>query len=411
MVLVPIAILDFMADRIEFPERVRRTVAGRSGYRCSFPDCGRGTIGPGPGSEVTTSGVCAHIFSAAPRGPRGQGGLSPEDLQSIQNAIWLCDLHADLVDKNRGDRYPPEMLLSFKDLHEARVVHDQGGLSPQFFWVQEVRLHGGPVFAAGTALRLGKVTVVIGDNESGKSVLCRWVAGLSDVRLLESWDVRPSTEGPDVSVVCFTPSGRQNQRANIPATGHVDYSVDEKPVPIIASPVRSIYLRSESPPLDRQCAEDDLVTIAKGLGLTPGLVYNLIQTVNDDGDGMVRNLRVDEDGGRHRLYADVQGTIPGLPFGGLSYSEQVVVMIRFAAAYANTVATAAPTILMLDGGVCSLDSRRLKEMTEFLLRTEHRFQSLVVLPTGRTWPKPWLGWEFARLIGTATGVRVEQSAE
>ena len=122
-----------MAQRIEFSRKVRRTVAARSGFRCSFPDCRRVTIGPGPGTEVTTTGVASHIFSAAPGGPRGQGGLSKEDLSSLLNAIWLCATHADVVDKNRGAQYPPSLLLSFKDAHEARIVREQGGQGEQFF--------------------------------------------------------------------------------------------------------------------------------------------------------------------------------------------------------------------------------------------------------------------------------------
>ena len=402
---------DRMAERIEFPEVVRRTVAGRSGYRCSFPDCGRGTIGPGPGTEITTSGVCAHIFSAAPGGPRGQGGLSREDLQSIQNAIWVCSLHGDLIDKNKGLRYPAEVLLSFKDLHEARVAHDQGGVGSQFFWIQEVRLHSSPIFTDGTTLRLGKVTLVIGNNDSGKSALCRWLAGFNDSQLLESWTVLPSTYGPDVSVVSFTPSGRQEQRATVRATGRVDYSVDAMTVPFIPAPIRSLYLRPYFPSPYQQDPRDDIGDVAERLGLSPGVVQNLIACVNHNDDGAVRNLRVDEEDGSRRLYADVQGTQPGLPFGFLSHSEQVAVLVRLAAAYANTVGSAAATILLLDGGVFSLDTAHLQAMTEFLLDREQRFQSLVVLPTGRPWPRPWLGWEFLRLVGTGKGVRVEQSPE
>jgi hypothetical protein len=332
-------------------------------------------------------------------------------LQSIQNAIWVCSLHGDLIDNNKGARYPPEVLLSFKDLNEARVAHDQGGLGPQFFWVQEVRLHSSPVFAHDTTLRLGKVTLVIGKNESGKTLLCKWLAGFSDSRLLESLTVRPGTEGPDVSVICFTPLGRQEQRAKVPTTGHVDYFVDDRPVPLIPAPIRSLYLRPYWQAPEGPDPPDDLVVVAERLGVSPGIVQNLVASVSHSRDAAVRNLRVEEEDGRRRLYADVEGTLPGLRFGSLSHSEQVVVLVRLAAAYGNTVGSVAATILLLDGGVSSLDTDRLRAMAEFLLDKEQRFQSLIVLPTGRTWPRPWLGWEFVRLVGTTTGVQVTQSSE
>jgi len=321
----------------------------------------------------------------------------------------VCSLHADLIDKNKGARYPPEVLLSFKDLQEARIAHDQGGFGPQFFWIQEVRLRAGPIFVHGTTLRLGKVTLVIGDNESGKSVLCKWLAGFSDSTFLESWVVLPDTAGPDISVVCFTPTGRHEQRARVRATGYVDYSVDDQAVPIIPSPLRSLYLRSYWSSPDRRDSEDDVGVIAERLGLTPGTVQNLVASAIED--GAVRNLRVEEKDGSRRLFVDVQGTLPGLSFQRLSHTEQVAVVLRLAAAYGNTVGTSAATILLLDGGVVSLDASRLQAAAQFLLSPKQRFQSLIVLPRDLNWPRPWLGWEFVRLTRGGMGVRVEQGAE
>lgn len=52
--------------RIEYPQRVRRRVVERNGYRCSFPQCAKPTIGPAEsaGDSVST-GVACHIYSAA----------------------------------------------------------------------------------------------------------------------------------------------------------------------------------------------------------------------------------------------------------------------------------------------------------------------------------------------------------
>ena len=101
----------------DFSAKTKRVVAGRVGYRCSIPSCGRVTIGPNSlPRRVANTGRAAHIFSAAERGPRGHGGLTAEQLRSESNAIWLCAEHADLVDKNRGESYPPALLLSYKHL-------------------------------------------------------------------------------------------------------------------------------------------------------------------------------------------------------------------------------------------------------------------------------------------------------
>src|SRR5438046_8944063 len=77
--------------RSEFSARTKRIIAGRAGYECSFPGCGRVTIGPGAKSDqIESTGVAAHIFPASPAGPRKVGTLDPANRKSPENGIWLC---------------------------------------------------------------------------------------------------------------------------------------------------------------------------------------------------------------------------------------------------------------------------------------------------------------------------------
>lgn len=95
--------------RHDFSAPVRRQIAERAGYQCSVPGCNRRTTGIGAnGQYVSYSGYAAHIYSAASNGPRGQGGLTPEELHSTDNGIWLCGRHAKLVDIHTRGR-PPEL--------------------------------------------------------------------------------------------------------------------------------------------------------------------------------------------------------------------------------------------------------------------------------------------------------------
>ncbi len=94
-------------------------VAERAGLQCSYPNCDRRTLGTGAkNDETSNSGTAAHIYSAAVGGPRGQGILSEEELKHSDNAIWLCRDHSTLIDNNRGDRFPPQLLLSYKQMHQ-----------------------------------------------------------------------------------------------------------------------------------------------------------------------------------------------------------------------------------------------------------------------------------------------------
>ena len=71
--------------RIEFLQRVKKRVAERNGYRCSFPQCDKPTIGPAQTADdsVSTGDAC-HIYSAAKGGPRGQGNLRSDQLADIR---------------------------------------------------------------------------------------------------------------------------------------------------------------------------------------------------------------------------------------------------------------------------------------------------------------------------------------
>jgi len=72
-------------NRDDFTERTKRLVAGRVGYRCSFPDCPNVTIGPSMENtkKVSKIGVAAHICAAAPGGPRFDARTSKKEPSPI----------------------------------------------------------------------------------------------------------------------------------------------------------------------------------------------------------------------------------------------------------------------------------------------------------------------------------------
>jgi len=111
-----------MSSRDEFRERTKHAVALRAGYLCSFDGCGRPTVGPSEESteSVTLIGKAAHISAAASgRGSRRyRSEMTIEQRKHIDNAIWLCADHADLIDRDEV-KYTIEALQEMKRLHEA----------------------------------------------------------------------------------------------------------------------------------------------------------------------------------------------------------------------------------------------------------------------------------------------------
>ncbi len=101
--------------RYEFPSKVKRVLAQRVGYKCSCPTCGLTTIGPDDGNGVAVLGEAAHIVGAinSKLSPRSNPLMSPKDIVSLENGIWLCRNHHKLVDSKESE-YSVELLKEWK---------------------------------------------------------------------------------------------------------------------------------------------------------------------------------------------------------------------------------------------------------------------------------------------------------
>ena len=107
-----------MSARDDFSKPVRDLLARRVGYRCSNPNCRVLTAGPGDNSDGTVDvGVAAHITGAAKGGQRYDSHLTKEERASAENGIWLCQIHAKLVD-DAPERFTVELLREWKRLSE-----------------------------------------------------------------------------------------------------------------------------------------------------------------------------------------------------------------------------------------------------------------------------------------------------
>lgn len=117
------------ANRDEFSAAVKRRLAERVGYTCSFPGCGAATIGPSENhpEKVANVGIAAHIVGAGTgsKSPRYDPDLGPEQRKSIENGIWMCSTHGKLIDSDEG-RFPVEVLRSWKKLAEAHALRILG---------------------------------------------------------------------------------------------------------------------------------------------------------------------------------------------------------------------------------------------------------------------------------------------
>jgi hypothetical protein len=108
-------------SRLDFSEPDKKLLAERVGYHCSNPTCFVSTIGPSINpNEKEYIGVAAHIYPAADNGPRANPAITEEERINIEkNGIHLCSKCSNIIDKNRGRGYPPEILHQWKRNAEA----------------------------------------------------------------------------------------------------------------------------------------------------------------------------------------------------------------------------------------------------------------------------------------------------
>jgi hypothetical protein len=110
--------------RDDFSSGVKDTLAKRVGYRCSNPKCRALTSGPQKNPEKAINvGVASHITAASAGGPRYNNTLTPEQRESSENGIWLCQKCGKLID-NDVTRYTVEILGEWKKQAEQNALHD-----------------------------------------------------------------------------------------------------------------------------------------------------------------------------------------------------------------------------------------------------------------------------------------------
>lgn len=130
--------------RVEFDDKTKEIIARRAGFKCSFPGCNKILVGPGVQyNESITIGECAHIFSAVPKGPRTDGGLSEDELKRPENGIYLCRNHHKIVDsKARDNKYTSDLLTRYKNRHEFLISAELGEYTYPLNWINHIKIEG-----------------------------------------------------------------------------------------------------------------------------------------------------------------------------------------------------------------------------------------------------------------------------
>jgi len=114
-----------MRRRDEFSKAVIIKLRDQVANRCSNPDCRVPTCALSTNNRVNNIGKASHICAASPGGPRYDLTMTFTERKSINNAIWLCSIHAVEVD-NDAHKYPVSLLKDWKRLAEETAQKELG---------------------------------------------------------------------------------------------------------------------------------------------------------------------------------------------------------------------------------------------------------------------------------------------
>lgn len=332
--------------RVEFSSDVRRLVVARNGYRCSFPECDQATLGPSSTeTESVSTGVAAHIYSASPGGPRGQADLSSDELCGVSNAIWLCANHSRVIDANRGTDLSPALLRSYKSAHEALIGFEQRGAHDSLGWLQSLTVEESPVFARGSRVEFAQTTLISGDNASGKTALCEWLAGCTEISFPKRWAVDGKRAARTQVRFCAVHPLPLTWTIRIFDESNIQFDVNGSAVPRLNIHHKFLYL-----PTRPWRKSDETISgyLARWFRVDTGLIRNVVTSLAAHGGHHVNNPRFADNDGRDNLLVDVDGTTPGFGFDQLSDSEQQRVVLEFAIELAPHEAARSPTMLLID---------------------------------------------------------------
>lgn len=103
------------------PEKIKFLLWGKSAGRCEYDGCNKPLWFDSVTKFEFNTAYIAHIIADRPEGPRGDPILSEQLKDDLSNLMLLCDEHHRLIDREKIDAHPPDVLRAMKEKHERRV--------------------------------------------------------------------------------------------------------------------------------------------------------------------------------------------------------------------------------------------------------------------------------------------------
>lgn len=384
--------------RIDFDSKVKAAIGRRTNFQCSVPRCTKPALGPALDSAIdfVNMGTACHIYSAKKNGPRGWGGKSEEWIGSVENGIWCCNYHGTRIDKRKGSEFPPDELLAWKALAEARVIKQMNDLPSPLGWVELIEMDNCRLFKSMPKIKPSRFTLVCGEEGSGKSLLFEMAASISNSQYGERLIDLGKSSHMKGTVTYSTVDHHEIKLRLDFFDSNLHRHHNNMLLNMPPSDIEVIYYPSQI--RDRFTEEDDLQflmrilvvdksalkTMCSDLGsntLVKGEFY-FEQSKSQDEDNGTETLDLNEDSTPLlKLICKLDGRDFSTTFNGLSRSEQLRIIMSFFIIKARELSKQKLTLLILETDSINFDENNFKKLLNVLL--EQPFQVVLNVPNAR----------------------------
>lgn len=247
--------------------------------------------------------------------------------------------------------------------------------------------------------------MIYGANETGKTALCEWLAGLSDTSPLERWQIGCAREA-DYTVKVANPIDHSIKVMIAPKT--VRYAIDGGAAPANPIAIKFVHVRHFPRPFRDGAPDDDLEYLASSLRISRQVLLNFLPLVPSTGV-FVKHLKLEanEDGGDY-ISTTVSSTVPNLPFLLLSDGETRIVLIEVAISLAHFYSRFHPTMLMVELGELASNDDAIATYWNHLQSAHFQFQTVFTTHDLESIQPHWMGWGLVRLEGSPPNMKVLQ---
>ena len=355
-------------SRDDFSNTVKRLLAQRAGYICSFPNCNKITSFPSitENEKAINNGVASHITAAAPNGPRYDSRLSEEERSSFSNGIWLCTEHSFLIDKDYSS-YSAEELREWKKIHEEEVLNRAKlGITLRNRLKKITIIDFGQMKGTHT-FNVYKNSIFYSPKPIGKSMIFDLMSALFGLKHENRWYKKFNKPVSISKFLFLIDSNELEYEFKIFSTNNIQFELNGQKIFKPNSKFNMIYLTN-----DNRFSNDFEADVKSALNIEKRVLSSLIDYINGNEKFFIKGIKLKNEDVYVLFREDY------ISYDNLCSSEKERLFLEIAIQLAKKNSLEAGTILVLDKtSFLTLDRENYQEMIDKLVSDENNFQVVI----------------------------------